>query len=188
MAGTPERLLTFWFGEESPAQAGERRRQWFRADPAFDAECAHRFAADCAAARAGALEDWSGTAEGALALVLLLDQLPRNLYRGRPEAFAADAQARAVADRAIARGFDQAVAAGRRIFYYLPFEHSEDLTDQRRALALVGMLGDAEYLRWAQRHHDVIARFGRFPHRNAILARLNTAEEAAFLAGDGSSW
>lgn len=128
------------------------------------------------------------TADGALALVLLLDQLPRNIYRGRAAAFDQDPKARAVADRAIKRGFDKAVAAQQRLFFYLPFEHSEDLEDQRRAMVLIGGLGDPDLLHWAERHHAVIARFGRFPHRNRILGRPDTPEEAAFLAGTESSF
>jgi uncharacterized protein (DUF924 family) len=114
--------------------------------------------------------------------VLLLDQMPRNIYRGRPEAFAADGAARAVAGRALGRGFDAPLPVERRLFLYLPFEHSEDLADQQRAVALIGGLGDPDWLHWAERHRAVIARFGRFPHRNRILGRPDTAEEAAFLA------
>ncbi|MBK8210510.1 MAG: DUF924 domain-containing protein [Rhodospirillales bacterium] len=177
-----QRLTTFWFGSDDPERAALRRRQWFRADAGFDSECGMQFAGECRAAAAGALDCLAETADGALALVLLLDQLPRNIYRGRAEAFAQDSKARAVAAQAIGRGFDEAVPAEQRLFFYLPFEHSEDLEDQRRAMALIGGLGDPELLHWAERHYAVIARFGRFPHRNRILGRLNTPEEAAFLA------
>ena len=111
----------------------------------------------------------------------MLDQLPRNIHRGRPEAVAADEKARAVARRAIERGFDKELAKPRRLFLYLPFEHSESLADQDLALELISALGDEEQTYWARRHRDAIARFGRFPHRNAILGRDSTAEEMAFL-------
>jgi uncharacterized protein (DUF924 family) len=184
---TAHRLATFWFGINDSERAALRRRQWFRAEADFDIECGILFAAECRAAAAGALDCLAETADGARALVLLLDQLPRNMHRGRPEAFAQDAKARAVADRAIGRGFDKVVPAAQRLFFYLPFEHSEDLEDQRRAMALIGGLGDPELLHWAERHYAVIARFGRFPHRNRILGRLNTSEEAAFLAAPEGS-
>ncbi len=135
----------------------------------------------CARGARGELDGLQASAEGSLTLVLLLDQLPRNIHRGRPEAFAADEKARAVARRAIERGFDKELAKPQRLFLYLPFEHSESLADQDLALELISPLCDEEQTYWARRHHDVIARFGRFPHRNGILGRGSTAEEMAFL-------
>lgn len=133
---------------------------------------------------------WMTTADPCLALILLLDQLPRNLFRGSPRAFSCDPAARQAASHAVDRGFDRSVAPVRRWFIYLPFEHSEDLADQRRALELYGSLpadNDRDLcLRAAQRHYDIIARFGRFPHRNEVLGRSSTAEEAAFLRETGS--
>ena len=117
--------------------------------------------------------------------MILLDQFPRNIFRGSARAFAADPLARAVADRAIARGFDQRVAQAQRLFFYLPFEHSEQLADQERAVALVRALGDADLLKWAELHADIIRRFGRFPHRNAALGRTTSRVEQAFLDGGG---
>jgi uncharacterized protein (DUF924 family) len=174
-------LLAFWF-------APENRDRWFTPDPAFDAEIARRFAPLIADALAGRLAHWVEEPRGALALCLLLDQFPRNVWRGTPRAFAGDDQARRVAEEALARGHDQALAPEERLFLYLPFEHSESLADQERCVALMGQLGDAEWLDYAVRHRDIIARFGRFPHRNAILGRAGTAEELAFLQQPGSSF
>jgi uncharacterized protein (DUF924 family) len=137
------------------------------------------------AAAAGALPGWESTPEGALALVIALDQFPRNMFRRSARAFAADPLARAVADRAIARGFDQRVPQSERQFFYLPFEHSEDLVDQEHCIALMGGTGDADLLKWANLHADIIRRFGRFPHRNQALDRATTAEEQAFLDSGG---
>jgi uncharacterized protein (DUF924 family) len=181
-------VLDFWFGAPTHDDGYEHRSRWFRADPAFDAECLARFGALCAMAAADELDRLQNSAEGSLALVLLLDQLPRNIYRGRREAFATDTKARVVARRAIERGFDGELPTLQRQFLYLPFEHSEDLADQDLAMRLIGALGDEEQTHWARRHRDVIARFRRFPHRNAILGRENTAEEEAFLKSSGSSF
>ena len=121
----------------------------------------------------------------ALALIIVLDQFPRNMCRGSARTFAADPAARAVADRALARGFDQNLALNERQFFYLPFEHSEALADQERSCALCRATGDAELLKWAELHADIIRRFGRFPHRNAVLGRTTTPDEQAFLDGGG---
>jgi uncharacterized protein (DUF924 family) len=171
---------------------------WFRRSAAFDAELRARFARDWAAAGAGTLESWCATPQGAVALVLLLDQLPRNLCRGRGSAFAHDPLARRVASEAIARGFDAALPAVERVFLYLPFEHSEDFADQERSVALYEAIPESPpgYPRalketivfFARRHHEIVARFGRFPHRNAALGRPTTAEEAAFLTEAHSSF
>jgi uncharacterized protein (DUF924 family) len=128
---------------------------------------------------------WDEDAQDALALVIVLDQFPRNMFRDSARAFAADALAREVASRAIARGFDQLVPAGERMFFYLPFEHSEKFADQERCVALNRATGDAEAIKWAEHHADIIRRFGRFPHRNAVLGRATTPEEQTFLDAGG---
>ncbi|HET9904282.1 MAG TPA: DUF924 family protein [Xanthobacteraceae bacterium] len=173
----PEDVLAFWLA------AGPDK--WFAKDTAFDGEVRARFAAAHAAATAGRLESWAANREGALALVILLDQFSRNLHRGNAQAFAADAKARAIAAAALARGFDAATPMPLRPFFYLPFMHSEDPADQARSLALYRALGDAELLKYAEEHADIIRRFGRFPHRNAVLGRTSTAEEQAFLDAGG---
>ncbi|HEX2544629.1 MAG TPA: DUF924 family protein [Ramlibacter sp.] len=176
MLTEPQELLDFW------RAAGPQR--WFRADPAFDAELRDRFLAAHEAAARGEL-DWPGSAEGALALVLLLDQFPRNAFRGTARMYATDAQARqAAADAAIAAGFDGQVDAELRQFFYLPFMHSERLQDLERCVALNQSVG-GEPLRFAQHHRDIVRRFGRFPHRNAVLGRETSAEEERFLAEGG---
>ena len=173
----PGDVLAFW------RAAGPQ--QWFRKDEAFDAEIRARFLTGIEAAAAGRLAQWETTPEGALALLILLDQFPRNIFRESARAFAADPLARAVANRAIARGFDQRVPKAERLFFYLPFEHSEERADQERAVALVRALGDAEQLKWAELHADIIRRFGRFPHRNASLGRATSHAEQAFLDDGG---
>jgi uncharacterized protein (DUF924 family) len=174
-------LLDFWFG---PGDVP--REVWFKRDDAFDVALRECFATDVEAAASGRLDHWSHDPEGALALVLLLDQLPRNLYRGSPRAWASDPAARAAASRAIAAGHDRRLSAIRRAFLYLPFEHSEEMADQERSLRLFRSIEDhperEELLRYAERHHEIIARFGRFPHRNAVLGRASTDEEKAFLS------
>ena len=170
-------VLAFW------RAAGPAK--WFKKDSAFDAEIISRFAALRREAAAGALSDWEVSAESALALVIVLDQFPRNMFRGKADAFATDALARGVAERAMARGLDRQVPASERQFFYLPFEHSENLADQERAIALMGTLGNPDLTRWAELHADVIRRFGRFPHRNSVLGRASTREEQAFLDAGG---
>ena len=159
--------------------------KWFKKDTAFDDEIRTRFLETHEAAVAGKLSGWEQTAEGALALTLVLDQFPRNMFRGDARTFAADPLARAVAGRALARGFDRPMALSDRQFFYLPFEHSEMLADQERCCALFRSTGDADLLKWAELHADIIRRFGRFPHRNAVLGRATTPEEQAFLDGGG---
>ncbi|QRK12130.1 DUF924 domain-containing protein [Archangium violaceum] len=186
-------ILTFWFGPPSEPGHTAPRALWFERDAAFDAECAHRFLATHEKAAAGELNAWRDEPRSALALVLLLDQFPRNLFRESPRAYASDAQAREVARHALARGLDVPLPPVWRWFFYLPFEHSEDIHDQRLAVFLFEVLalqdpGSAESLEYARRHHDIIARFGRFPHRNARLGRESTPEEAAFLQEPNSSF
>ena len=185
-------ILSFWFARPGEAEYGERREIWWRSTPDFDAEIGARFAGACERAAAGALERWAEDARGSLALILLFDQFPRNLYRGTPRAFATDARALQLAEDAIARGFEQEMTLLERVFFYTPFEHSERLEDQRRGVALFQALGDdplvQESVRLATRHLEIIERFGRFPHRNAILGRDSTAAEAAFLTEPESSF
>jgi uncharacterized protein (DUF924 family) len=173
----PADVVAFW------TQAGPDR--WFKKDDAFDAAIQERFLATYEAAADGKLADWEATPDGALALVIVLDQFPRNMFRGSARIYAADPLARAAADRALARGDDQKVEAALRTFFYLPFMHSEALADQERCVALYRALGDAESLRYAEDHADIIRRFGRFPHRNDVLGRATAAEEQAFLDAGG---
>lgn len=191
-AAVARAVLDFWFGAPGSAERGQARRVWFTADPAFDAEIRRRFASAHARAAAGRLDHLQATPEGALALVILLDQFSRNLYRNDARAYANDERARRLADRALRRGFDRALAPIERKFLFLPFEHSEDLEDQKRSVALFRALaaetGDDRDVYWAERHYEIIARFGRFPHRNAVLGRPTTPAEAAFLKEPDSSF
>jgi uncharacterized protein (DUF924 family) len=159
-------------------------KAWFAKDDAFDAKFRSAFLARHEAAARGELGAWEATAEGALALLILLDQFPRNCFRDTPRMFATDSDARAIADRAIAAGHDKAVDKALRVFFYLPFSHSEQLADQDRSVALNRELG-GETLRHAELHRDVIRKFGRFPFRNAALGRDTTVEEQAYLDGGG---
>lgn len=177
MIAPPETVLAFW------RAAGLEK--WFKKDAAFDDAIRRRFLETHEAAASGRLAHWEETAEGALALLIVLDQFARNMFRGSACAFAADPLARAVAERAIARGFDRQTPLRERQFFYLPFEHSESLTDQERCVALFRATGDAEAVKWAELHADIIRRFGRFPHRNAALGRATTPEEQAFLDSGG---
>jgi len=183
-------ILTFWFGPQDAPSGNSARDVWFRKDAAFDAEIRQRFGDATAIALAGGYGEWCATAGGALARVLLLDQFTRNIHRETPAAFAGDARALATAAHAIERGFDRSLDAYGRWFLYLPFEHAEDRVMQERSLALFGELeretGLGGPLEWAQKHADVIARFGRYPHRNAVLGRVSTPDEVAFLAQPGS--
>jgi len=185
-------VLDFWFGAPGSPDRGRPRRVWFTVDPAFDAEIRRRFAAVHARAAAGRLDHMQATPEGALALVIVLDQFSRNLFRNDARAYANDARARRIADRALGRGFARALAPVERKFLFLPFEHSENLEDQRRSVALFRALaeetGDDGDVYWAERHYEIIARFGRFPHRNAVLGRPTTPTEAAFLKEPDSSF
>ena len=159
--------------------------RWFAADAAIDAEIRDKFRDLYTAAMAGSLVHWENDASGALAHVIVLDQFPRNMFRDSAAAFAADALAHAAAGRAIERGFDREVAEAERPFFYLPYMHSEALADQERCCELCRAAGDMGTLKYAEHHADIIRRFGRFPHRNAVLGRLTTPEEEAFLDGGG---
>jgi uncharacterized protein (DUF924 family) len=172
-------IVSFW------REAGPDK--WYAKDDAFDAAISARFRAAHEAAASGLLWSWEETAEGALALLILLDQFPRNLFRGSAHAFAADAAALNVADRAIARGFDKQTDSALKQFFYLPMMHAESLTAQERCLAAFQQLGAGfeNNLKYAQVHLDIIRRFGRFPHRNVLFGRATTSEEQAFLDGGG---
>jgi len=189
---TPQDVLDFWFGAPGSADAGQVRRAWFVKDEAFDALIRERFGATIDAAVAGGLREWDdGGPPGVLARLLVLDQFTRNAWRGTPRAFAGDALALAAAQRLVRAGADRALPPQQRAFVYMPFEHAEDAAMQARAVELFGALAAAhpgfdEMLDYAHRHRAVIARFGRFPHRNAILGRASTPQELAFLAQPGS--
>ena len=177
MIETADAVLAFWRG------AGPDK--WFKKNTEFDDEIRTRFLATYEAAARGELAAWEETREGGLALLIVLDQFPRNMFRGSARAFAADPLALAVAGRAIERGFDLQLPVQERAFFYLPFEHSESMADQERCCELFRSTGDADLLKWAELHTDIIRRFGRFPHRNAVLGRETTPEEQAFLDGGG---
>ena len=196
---TAESLHACWFGGAADEAAAQRQSKlWWSKSAELDAELARRFGGLVAAARSGALDDWTATPQGALALILLTDQLPRNIYRGTPAAFVSDPIALSVCVAGLASGADRQLAPVERVFFYLPLEHAESLAEQDRSVALCTQLlaevpdAVAERYRgvldYAVRHRQVIARFGRFPHRNAILGRASTAEEIAFLAEPGSSF
>jgi len=189
---TPDDVLAFWFGRPGDETYGQARKVWFVKDEAFDAACRARFLATHEAAALGALDGWAADAAGALALVLALNQFPRNIFRDHPRAFATDRAALAVAERAIARGLDKDLPPFQRTFLYMPFQHAEDLAIQRRSVALFATMADTESggksLDYARRHLEIVERFGRFPHRNAVLGRATTPEETAFLKEPGSSF
>lgn len=173
----PMDVLAFW------RAAGPD--QWFERNAAFDSEIKRRFLCVWRAAEEGKLAHWEETPEGTLALVIVLDQFPRNMFRGDPRTYASDAKAREVAHRAIERGVDTRIDPALRHFLYLPFNHSEHLADQLRCIELSRAAGNAENLKWAEHHADIIRRFGRFPHRNRLLGRATTPEEQAFLDEGG---
>jgi uncharacterized protein (DUF924 family) len=170
---TPDEVVSFW------REAGPER--WFARDEALDQACRERFGLTYEAAARGDLNEWELTPEGARAVVLLLDQFPRNMFRGTRRVYATDPAALMAADRAIEKGYDQKVDPTLRKFFYLPFVHAEDLGHQERSVALNEALGDRDSVKWARHHRDIVARFGRFPHRNGILGRESTPEEETFL-------
>lgn len=175
----PEEIYLFW------KDAGPKA--WFTSDPTFDEKVSARFLETYEAAIRGELEHWERSAYGAFALVILLDQFPRNMFRGTPRAFEADEKAKQVADRAIAEARDKAVNPEVHTFFYMPYMHSEALSDQERCVALMAASGKQENIKYAEIHRDAIARFGRFPHRNVILGRKSTPEEIAYLENGGFS-
>ena len=185
-------VLDFWFGAPDSSQYGQARAEWFLKSDAFDAAIRTRFASTHEGALRGDLAHWRVRPLSALALVIVLDQFPRNMYRGTARAFAADMLALDVARHMVAQGYDQALKPLERHFVYLPFEHAEDRAMQRESVRLFETLRDdpesAEAIDYAYRHRDIIERFGRFPHRNAILGRSSTSEEVEFLQQPGSSF
>jgi uncharacterized protein (DUF924 family) len=192
---THDSVLDFWFDRKPGAAADaplQHRKAWFEKSDAFDAQIRSRFSAAVETALAEGYADWAETAEGALALLILLDQFPRNLFRGQAKAFAGDTRARMIARQSVDRGFDIALQPVMRMFFYLPFEHSEHLPDQELAHLLFSALDKElpghDLAGWADKHRVVIARFGRFPHRNAALGRDSSPEEVEFLKQPGSSF
>jgi uncharacterized protein (DUF924 family) len=187
----PGEVLEFWFSEQA-------RPLWFERNAAFDEEIRSRFGATVAAACLGDLSYWVRAVDSSLALVLLLDQFPRNIHRGTLRAFAGDILARATANTAIERGFDRRTPLDRRFFFYLPFEHAEDSQGQARSVALFRRWAEEhrgaareralEQMKYVLRHQEIVERFGRFPHRNAVLGRESTPEEIAFLQEPHSSF
>jgi uncharacterized protein (DUF924 family) len=171
-------ILQFWFSHDWD--------DWWKADPAFDAEIGRRFLKLWEEERENVPDHFLGDPDSAVAAVLLFDQFPRNMFRGTADQFATDPLALDIAKGAIERGFDDGMTSARRGFLYMPFQHSESLADQRRSLLLFTALGSAEHLKYAKKHHDVIEKYGRFPHRNAVLGRKPTALEAA--AGEVVPW
>jgi len=174
---SPEDVLAFWI------KAGPEK--WYQKDEAFDRSIRDSFLTTYEAAAEGRLSAWERTPDSALALIIVLDQLPRNMFRNSARAWLADPLAREVAGRAISQGFDKAVDKSLRAFFYLPFMHSEDLADQDYCVELCEALGNEDNLKYAEIHRDVISRFGRFPHRNVVLGRETTPDEQAFLDGGG---
>jgi len=193
VAPEADQVLDFWFGPPGSPLRGTQRPEWFRKDEAFDASIRERFGALLERALRGELAAWAATARGALAQVVLLDQFTRNAWRGTPRAFAGDARALAAAQAMVAARQDRALPPEQRAFVYLPFEHAESLAMQEEALRhFRGLAAEApdmaESLDYALRHHAIVQRFGRFPHRNAILGRASTPEELAFLEQPGSGF
>ena len=180
-ADAARRVLAFWFAELTP-------QQWFRKDDRVDATIGSRFRDTYEKVAATGGVTWRDTADGCLAAIIVLDQFPRNMFRGEARAFATDAAARTLARHALDEGYPEAVAKERRLFFFLPFEHSEDLADQELSVVLFASLNEERSRVFAERHRAIIERFGRFPHRNAALGRESTAEELAFLEEPDSSF
>ena len=186
-----EEVLDFWFGREGEPGYGEFREAWFRKDPEFDRTLRERFQDLHEAAARGDLDAWRDEARSCLALVILLDQFPRNMFRGDPRSYATDRKAQEIAEYAVDRALDRELPAFQRMFLYMPFMHSEDLEHQRRSVELFRVLGgdeEGDSSHYAVRHMEIIERFGRFPHRNEVLGRRTTPEEAEFLTQPGSSF
>jgi len=185
-------ILDFWFGREDEPGYGEFRNVWFQKDEDFDREVQTRFREDHERAANGDLDGWREEAQSALALVILLDQFPRNIFRGDAQTHATDAKAQEVSEHAIERALDRELPAFQRMFLYMPFMHSESVEAQRKSVELFERLrdepGGPDVTEYAAGHRDIVERFGRFPHRNAILGRETTPEEAEFLTQPGSSF
>jgi uncharacterized protein (DUF924 family) len=192
MNAAAQDVLDFWFGPQDAESFGKPRKEWFTKDAAFDASLRDRYGPLWEQARTGALASWNASPRELLAFIVVCDQFPRNMFRGDPRSFATDPIALDAARRMVGRGWDKKLISAEKAFAYLPFEHSESLADQERSVALFGsdpndevMKGYADY---AIKHRDFIARFGRFPHRNAILGRPSTPEEIEFLKQPGSGF
>jgi uncharacterized protein (DUF924 family) len=174
---TPETVLDFWFSDSA-------RPLWFNSTPVFDRQVQTRFESTWQQAREARLTAWENTAQGALALVIVLDQFPLNMFRGKAVQFSTEAQARAVAERAITCGHDRQLPRPQLAFLFLPYMHSEALADQDRSVELFSAAGLDENLEFARGHREIVRRFGRFPHRNRLLGRESTLEEITWLASD----
>ena len=172
---SPAEVVEFWFSEPI-------RQQWFNAGEGLDEDIRQRFLSSWQAARDGELNAWENSADGALALVIVLDQLPLNMFRGQADSFSTETASREVADRAIAAGLDQQLSASHRMMLYLPYMHGESMADQDRAIELFEAAGLNDNAKWAKHHRSIVQSFGRFPHRNAILGRKSSPEELAWLA------
>ena len=185
-------VLDFWFGQEGDPEYGQFRNEWFRKDPEFDARVTRQFADLYEEAAAGNLDGWREEAESCLALVIVLDQFPRNMFRGDGRTHAEDARALRASKYAIEHALDRELRAFQRMFLYMPFMHSENVEDQGRSVELferlAGEAGAPDVVSYAVAHRDILVRFGRFPHRNEILGRKTTPEEAVFLTTEGSSF
>jgi uncharacterized protein (DUF924 family) len=193
-------IIQFWFGPLDPQGCADpvHSARWWKKDPAFDEEIRRRFAEVHRAVGAREMDDWLGSARGRLAQIVVLDQFSRNMFRDAPAMFACDARGLQLTLEGLERGDDGALPRDMRVFFYMPLQHAEDLALQERAVALFTRLRDqappalrekyAYYLSYAERHRDIVARFGRFPHRNAILGRPSSDEELAFLEQPGSSF
>jgi uncharacterized protein (DUF924 family) len=181
-------ILDFWFLPKDHPDHGQNRDVWFQKNEAFDTEIKTRFLSLFEEGASGNLLSWTDTKEGSLALIILFDQFSRNMFRGDARAFSADGKAREIARHILDRGFYEEMTEKEKQFAILPFEHSEDLEDQKFCLKLFQEIGDEELIRYAQAHLDIIEKFGRFPHRNETLGRESTHEEKAFLETPGSSF
>lgn len=189
MSTTPDDVLHFWFGAPGSPERGTARALWFRKSAETDAAIRTRFGTDVAAALAGDRDAWADTPQSAVALILLLDQFTRNIHRDTPLAFGGDAQALALARKLVDARHDRTLGPYERWFVYLPFEHAESIAAQEESVRLYTTLAEdgwPDALPWARKHHEIVARFGRFPHRNEILGRVSTPEEVEFLKRPGS--
>lgn len=187
-----EDVLDFWFGAPGTPTTARSRKEWFQKDAAFDATIRARFAALHGQLMAGEHANWHDTPLALLAKIIVLDQFSRNMFRDTPAAFESDSMALSAAQQMVAKGWDLQLVPVKRWFVYLPYEHSEDRTVQVESMRLFTALaqepGQADVLKWAKAHTDIIERFGRYPHRNAILGRVSTPEEVSFLGTPGSSF
>ncbi len=189
MKDITQNVLEFWFGDAADSADAAPQPFWFKSTPDLDADIRARFASLLGQARAGAFEGEAKTSDDYLAVILILDQFSRNIHRGTAAAFAGDALARDWARRMLAAGFDmRQPAPHRRVFCYMPLEHSEDIDDQHDAVRLISAIGDDGYTRFAEAHRDVIVEFGRFPHRNALLGRPSSRAEVAYLSKNGTGF